>query len=68
MPFRKFAQRGFLRYDRDASRARFAPTLWTRLAEETGLAQVQALVEDAIAAYYARLEPSDSPTGDAAAR
>ncbi|MEA3642661.1 MAG: DEAD/DEAH box helicase family protein [Lamprobacter sp.] len=59
MPFRKFAQRGFLRYDRDASRVRFAPMLWTRLADEADLAQLRALAEDAIAAYYARVKPDN---------
>jgi superfamily II DNA or RNA helicase len=31
MPFRKFAQRRFLEYDRDVSRVRFASPLWRRL-------------------------------------
>ena len=34
MPFRKFAQRGFLDYGRDVSRIRFAPSLWKRLVSE----------------------------------
>ena len=34
MPFRKFAQRGFLGYGRDISRVRFAPALWKRLTDE----------------------------------
>lgn len=34
MPFRKFAQRGFLDYGRDLSRVRFAPALWSRLSPE----------------------------------
>ncbi len=34
MPFRKFAQRGFLDYGRDVSRVKFAPALWSRLAPE----------------------------------
>ena len=62
MPFRKFAQRGFLRYDRDASRVRFAPTLWTKLSNDTNLRQVRTLSQDAIANYYARIKSSDSPT------
>ncbi len=28
IPFKKFAQLGYLSYDRDASRLRFAPMLW----------------------------------------
>lgn len=32
MPFRKFAQRGFVDYARDLSRVSFAPQLWERLA------------------------------------
>jgi hypothetical protein len=31
MPFKKFAQRGFLSHDRDLARLRFAPALWGRL-------------------------------------
>jgi hypothetical protein len=34
MPFRKFAQRGFLNYWRDVSRVRFAPALWKRLTDD----------------------------------
>lgn len=34
MPFKKFAQRGFLSYDRDALRLRFAPVLWQRISDK----------------------------------
>lgn len=34
MPFRKFSQKGFLTHDKDLSRLRFAPTLWSRLTED----------------------------------
>lgn len=53
MPFRKFAQRGFLSYDKDRSRLRFAPTLWSRIANET--ATLRELADSAIAAYYQRI-------------
>jgi len=61
MPFRKFAQRGFLRYDRDASRVRVAPALWERLADEGMQAQVRTLAERAVSAYYARIDQGDTP-------
>ena len=53
MPFRKFAQRGFLSYDKDRSRVRFAPALWHRTANET--ATLRELADSAIAAYYQRI-------------
>jgi len=55
MPFKKFAQRGFLSYDRDASRLRFAPALWERIQDTTTRQQVRALSETALSAYYQRL-------------
>lgn len=58
MPFRKFAQRGFLRYERDVSRLRFAPALWSRIGEEDALGRVRALAEAAVSAYYARIQQS----------
>ena len=54
MPFRKFAQRGFVDYGRDVSRMRFATSLWSRLnPEDRG-----RLRETAVAAagrYYAAI-------------
>jgi len=57
MPFRKFAQRGFLRYDKDASRVRIAPGLWNRISDPAALGQIRALADGAIAAYYRRINP-----------
>ena len=34
MPFKKFAQKGFLGHDKDLARLRFAPALWSRLSDE----------------------------------
>lgn len=59
MPFRKFAQRGFLRYDKDVSRVQFAPALWSRLDDETRL-KLQNLAESAIDVYYRRIVGADS--------
>jgi hypothetical protein len=55
MPFRKFTQRGFLRYDKDASRVRIAPGLWQRIEDPAMLGQIRALADAAIAAYYRRI-------------
>jgi hypothetical protein len=52
MPFRKFAQRGFIDYGRDVSRVRFAPALWSRLTpEDRGRLRESALA--AADRYYA---------------
>jgi len=51
MPFRKFAQRGFLDYGRDVSRVRFVPVLWKRLSAEDRQ-RVRAMSRDAIERYY----------------
>jgi hypothetical protein len=61
MPFEKFAQRGFLSYDRDASRLRFAPMLWQRIGDEAVRQRIRDLAESALSAYYQRLGHS-SPT------
>jgi hypothetical protein len=55
MPFKKVAQRGFMSYDRDASRLRFAPVLWERIQDTTTRQQVRALSQTALSAYYQRL-------------
>lgn len=51
MPFRKFAQRGFLDYGRDVSRVRFAPSLWKRLTAEDRQ-RLRDLSQEAITRYY----------------
>jgi hypothetical protein len=61
MPFRKFAQKGFLRHDRDASRVQFAPALWKRLNDGATRARLQTLAETAIATYCRRLTGTDTP-------
>jgi hypothetical protein len=54
MPFKKFAQLGFLQYDRDASRLRFSPALWPRLllADHDRL---QGFAAEAIKRYFGRI-------------
>jgi superfamily II DNA or RNA helicase len=52
MPFRKFAQRGFLDYGRDVSRVRFAPALWKRLTDEDRQ-RLRETSKQAINRYYA---------------
>jgi superfamily II DNA or RNA helicase len=64
MPFRKFMQRGFLSYDKDASRVRFAPSLWRGLGDEAALVQVRTLAESAISDYYARIGAGEGQSGD----
>lgn len=54
MPFRKFAQRGFLDYGRDVSRVRFAPNLWKRLSD-ADQQRLQDASREAIARYYQTL-------------
>jgi hypothetical protein len=60
MPFKKFAQRGFLSYDRDASRLRFAPMLWQRIGDEDFRGRIRGLAETALSAYYQRVAPPES--------
>jgi superfamily II DNA or RNA helicase len=54
MPFKKFAQLGFLKYDRDASRLRFDPKLWEQL-NQAGLAALRLAADRALDTYYSRL-------------
>jgi hypothetical protein len=54
MPFRKFAQRGFLDYGRDVSRVRFAPNLWKRLSD-ADQQQLRDVSREAIVRYYQTL-------------
>lgn len=56
MPFRKFAQLGFLIYARVVSRRRFARALWKKLANEDRrrLRETSLL---AIDRYYAAVRP-----------
>jgi hypothetical protein len=56
MPFRKFAQRGYLSYGRDVSKVQFDRCLWRRLSPED-LARLRRLAKKHIEAYYARLRP-----------
>jgi hypothetical protein len=51
MPFRKFAQRGFLDYGRDVSRVRFAPNLWKRLTD-ADKQRLRDVSQQAIARYF----------------
>lgn len=54
MPFKKFEQRRYLKYDRDLAYVRFAPALWRQLkpADRDAL---RRLCEQSIEAYYDRL-------------
>ncbi|MBA4192129.1 MAG: DNA helicase [Planctomycetaceae bacterium] len=54
MPFRKFEQKKFLKYDRDVAFARFSPALWRQLDADDRVA-IRAVCEAKIAEYYARL-------------
>lgn len=54
MPFRKFAQRGFLDYGRDVSWVRFAPNLWKRLSD-ADQQRLRDVSREAIARYYQTL-------------
>jgi len=54
MPFKKFAQLGFLKYDRDASRLRFDAKLWEQL-NPAGLAALRLDADRALDTYYSRL-------------
>ncbi|WP_254045289.1 DEAD/DEAH box helicase [Thiohalocapsa sp. ML1] len=51
MPFKKFAQRGFLSHDRDLARLRFAPALWGRLAD-ADRERVRTAARTAIERYF----------------
>ncbi len=54
MPFKKFAQRGFLQYDRDASRLRFASVLWPKLSL-ADRERLRGSAVEAVARYFSRL-------------
>jgi len=54
MPFRKFEQKKFLKYDRDVAFVRFSPALWRHL-DADDRAAIRAVCEAKIAEYYARL-------------
>ena len=60
MPFKKFAQRGFLSYDRDASRLRFASALWQRIRDEDARQKIRDLANTALKAYHQRAGLSES--------
>jgi superfamily II DNA or RNA helicase len=59
MPFRKFAQRGFVDYARDLSRIRFVPTLWNRLVEQDRQLLREVSLR-AIGRYYGSI-PTEGP-------
>jgi hypothetical protein len=54
MPFKKFAERGFPKYDRDASRLRFDAKLWEQL-NPVGLTALRLAADRALDTYYSRL-------------
>lgn len=58
MPFRKFAQRGFLDYGRDVSRISFDKRLWKRLTEQD-LKQLRETALSHIERYFSRLEQTE---------
>jgi hypothetical protein len=55
MPFRRFEQKHYLRYDRDLAFVRFDPRLWRQLAAGDR-ARIRELCDAAITAYYDRLK------------
>lgn len=67
MPFRKFAQRGFLSYDRDASRLRFAALLWQQINTQDARQHITGLAETALSAYCQRLGSPPQPAEPLAA-
>lgn len=54
MPFRKFEQKKFLKYDTDVAFVRFAPALWRRLSPDDRVA-IRSACDAKIAEYYERL-------------
>jgi superfamily II DNA or RNA helicase len=54
MPFRKFEQKKFLKYDRDVAFVRFVPALWHRL-DSNDRDAIRASCDAKIAEYYQRL-------------
>jgi len=59
MPFRKFAQRGFLDYGRDVARVRFAPALWKRLTRDDQQ-WLYTTSQRAIELYFGDIRPADA--------
>ncbi len=53
MPFKKYAQRGFLDYAKDLSQVRIAPALWKRLAIEDH-PRLRDLADERIREYFGR--------------
>jgi hypothetical protein len=53
MPFRKFEQRRYLKYDRDLAFVRFDPSLWRQLTPQDKQS-VRATCEQSIVKYYER--------------
>lgn len=58
MPFRKFAQLGFLQYDRDASRLRFSPGLLLRHSP-ADRDRLQGLAGEVAERYFSRISIAD---------
>jgi hypothetical protein len=54
MPFKKFEQRKFLRYDKDVAFVRFSPALWRQLTPDDVTA-IRSTCAAKIGAYYERL-------------
>lgn len=59
MPFRKFEQRHFLRYDRDLAYVRFEANLWRQL-DRADVEQTRRICQQSIQEYYGRLSPGNS--------
>jgi superfamily II DNA or RNA helicase len=55
MPFRKFEQKKFLKYDTDVAFLRFAPALWRKLSPDDRAA-IRSGCETKVAEYYERLD------------
>jgi hypothetical protein len=54
IPLKQFAQRGFLSYDRDASRLRFSPVFLHRLSP-ADWDRLRGSVDEAAERYFSRL-------------
>jgi superfamily II DNA or RNA helicase len=54
MPFKKFEQRKFLRYDKDVAFVQFSPALWRQLTPDD-LTSIRSTCATKIGAYYERL-------------
>jgi superfamily II DNA or RNA helicase len=55
MPFRRFEQKHYLRYDRDLAYVRFDPRLWRQLGADDR-ARISETCQAAITSYYERLK------------